>query len=210
MKKLIIKIFRRIGLAGRIVILRNGALKEWGWFRTFDTGRSEDRYGNPLAWYTYAFLYFLEPRLRPDFTVFEYGCGNSTFWFAPRVGRVFSVEHHPDWFRYIDRRRPANAQIALAESKEAYLAQVQAYGTRYDLIVVDGIHRNECLARAPEALSDRGVIILDNSERPDYAAAIADLLAKGFRRLDFYGMAPVTPLPGTTTVFYRAGNCLGI
>jgi predicted O-methyltransferase YrrM len=163
-----------------------------------------------LAWYTYAFLYFLEPRLRPDFTVFEYGCGNSTFWFAPRVGRVFSVEHQPDWYRYIDQRKPANAQIALAESRDAYLGQAGHFATRYDLIVVDGIHRNDCLALAPDWLTDRGVVILDNSDRPDYAPAIAELLAKGFKKIDFYGMFPVTPLAGTTTVFYRPGNCLDI
>jgi len=210
MKRKIVNLFRRLGLAGKIVILRNGALKEWGWFRTFDNGRSEDRHGKPLAWFTYAFLHFIEPRLERSLVVFEYGCGNSTFWFAPRVGKVFSVEHHPAWHDYIVQRKPVNAQIALAQERGEYLAQIEKFGQRYDLIVVDGIHRNECMDIAPNYLSDRGVVVLDNSERPEYAPATEALLSKGFRKIDFYGMAPVTPLAGTTTVFYRDGNCLGI
>jgi len=210
MKKAVVKLFRKLGLAGKIVILRNGALKDWDWFRTFDTGKSEDKNGQPLAWLTYAFLYFIEPRLNKSLTVFEYGCGNSTFWYAARVKQVFSVEHHPEWYNYILKKKPANSEIALAEEKQAYLNSISFFEQKYDFIVVDGIHRNECMDLVPDFLTPHGVVILDNSERPEYAPAIEGIIAKGFRKIDFYGMAPVTPLAGTTTVFYRDGNCLGI
>lgn len=209
MKKKIIGIFKRLGLAGKIVILRNGALKEWNWFHTFDTGRSVDAKGRPIAWATYAFLHFIEPRLRSDMRIFEYGCGSSSLWYAPKVKQVTSVEHDPKWVEEISKKLPANAQVHLAKPDD-YPSFLTQTGQVYDIVVVDGILRNECMEIAPKGLSPLGVIILDNSDRAEYKPGIDGLLAKGFRKIDFYGMFPVTPLAGTTTVFYRDGNCLGI
>ena len=40
------------------------------------------------------------PRLvRPNLRVFEYGCGNSSLWWAQRVEKVVSVEHDEAWYR---------------------------------------------------------------------------------------------------------------
>jgi hypothetical protein len=46
---------------------------------------------------TYPFLRFLEQTVRPEWRVFEYGCGSSTSWWSRRVAKVVAVEHDPMW-----------------------------------------------------------------------------------------------------------------
>ena len=79
-----------------------------------------------------------------------------------------------------------------------------------DIIIVDGIHRNECLIEAVSKLSQSGIIILDDSERPEYKIGIDFILKNGFKSLDFWGIAPTILFKKCTTVFYRNINCLKI
>ncbi len=44
---------------------------------------------------------WLDANLQPEMSVFEYGSGASTFFFARRVARVVSVEHNGHWHRAI-------------------------------------------------------------------------------------------------------------
>ncbi|GAB4302130.1 MAG: hypothetical protein Fur0034_16600 [Desulfuromonadia bacterium] len=80
----------------------------------------------------------------------------------------------------------------------------------YDMIIVDGRDRVNCIVRSIGALSDRGVMVLDDSERTDYLEGTAWLRGEGFRRLDFWGMAPGLLYKKCTSIFYRDHNCLGI
>ena len=70
--------------------------------------------------------------------------------------------------------------------------------------------RADCLAVAEQGLTDRGVIVLDDAERPEYAAGVEHLLARSFRKLDFEGLKPGGIRAYRTSVFYRPGNALGI
>src|SRR3954452_8270654 len=57
-----------------------------------------------IPWFSYAAIDFLEPWLRPDMTVCEYGSGGSTLFFARRVKSVFSIEDNPKWFELVSQR----------------------------------------------------------------------------------------------------------
>jgi hypothetical protein len=61
-----------------------------------------------------------------------------------------------------------------------------------------------------EKLSDKGVIVLDDSERNEYKPGIDFVLQKGFKSLEFLGIAPTVLFKKCTTVFYRSNNCLEI
>ena len=79
-----------------------------------------------------------------------------------------------------------------------------------DVIIVDGLHRIDCLKVGVEKLSDKGVIVLDDSERNEYKAGIDFVLQKEFKSLDFWGIAPTVLFKKCTTVFYKSTNCLKI
>ena len=55
-----------------------------------------------------------------------------------------------------------------------------------------------------------GVIVIDDTERADYAEALAPFSMAGYRRLDFWGVSAGFELHRCTSVFFREGNVLGL
>lgn len=201
---------KAIGLGGSFQLGIDSALTKYGWFRSHHSGRSEDADGNPIPWYTYSFILFLEPRIKKSFRVFEYGSGNSTRWYASRVDRISAVEHDKEWIKIVSTLIPSNARVIPAELGDEYVQAVSQEKKLYNIIVVDGRKRVKCTAFAVDYLTPDGVLILDNSERSWYQEAKDLMEKKGFRKIDFYGMAPIVGHETCSTVFYRDGNCLGI
>jgi hypothetical protein len=77
-------------------------------------------------------------------------------------------------------------------------------------VVIDGRQRVKCAHHAVPALNGSGVILWDNTERPEYREGTEFLKERGFRRVDFVGMAPINESASMTSIFYRDGNCLGL
>lgn len=209
MPKLHWQILAKLKLAGwALAGSPHSYLRTSGWFRSVNTRQSVDQQGNPLPWLTYPAIHFLETRNLSNLHVFEYGCGNSTLWFAHRVSSIQSVEHNPVWARHVAELVPPNASVQLVTV--GYPESITAYGVRFDLIIVDGILRNECLVQATACLAPSGVILLDNSDREEYSQGIAHLQQLGFRRLDFAGLCGISNIGSCTSFFYKPDNCLGI
>ncbi|MCU0342233.1 MAG: class I SAM-dependent methyltransferase [Ignavibacterium sp.] len=189
-----------------------GYLNEIGWFESFNALKSIDGNGNPLPWFSYPFIDFLTPRITKDLVVFEFGSGSSTSFFAERVKKVISIEHNNEWFEIVNKSRPKNVELILTDSDSAndYLNYFIALKDKADIVIVDGLHRNECLIKACDNLSSNGVIILDDSERPEYKIGIESITERGFKRLEFWGIAPTVLFKKCTTVFYKCDNCLKV
>lgn len=187
------------------------AMNRRGWFGSVVSGRPQDGNGNPLPWFTYPSIDFLRERVPADAKVFEYGMGASTLWWSKIAGKVCSVEHHKGWFDTISVHLPENVSPELCDLRtEEYVNAVERPSESFDIIVIDGRRRVECARRCPNALSERGVIVWDNSERQGYNEGHAFLRSKGFRRIEFYGFGPVAGHEWCTSIFYRENNCLGI
>ena len=75
-----------------------GYLDEVGWFNAFDSQAPVDQDHNPIPWVTYSFIDFIKDRLRKKHSVFEFGSGNSTYFYAKYAGSVVSVEHDKAWY----------------------------------------------------------------------------------------------------------------
>lgn len=193
--------------------LRKGYLKRLGWVRSGWANEPVDADGNPLPWYTYPCIAFLEGRVRPEMSVFEYGSGQSTRWWARRVARVDAVEDDEVWMRRVSANLPGNVDLRFAMSGvEDYVRSALERGRQFDVIVIDGSDRNECAFACLPALDSRGVIIWDNTQVPDAIRPGLDALeAAGFVRLDFHGLGPLNMDPWCTSVLYRpAQNCFGL
>jgi len=184
-----------------------------GWVRSALTLRPVTLSGDPIPWMTYPFISFMEDReaLLPDLSCFEWGCGNSTRWWARRAKVVHAVEHDPRWARIIQGQLPSAAAVIVAETSSAeYVSAIGRSGHGYDIVIVDGRQRAACLKESLVHLTEAGVVVLDNSYREQYQSAIACLVAHGFQRLDFRGFSPGAGRVGQTSLFYRDGNCLGV
>lgn len=210
LKKQVWQLLNALKLGGSVQLYLESELKNNGWFRSFHTKRSVDAAGKPLPWCTYPFIAFIGPRLKNHFTVFEYGSGNSTRWYSAHVQSVQAVEHDEAWVKEVSQQLPANAKVMYQELGEKYVQAVQMAGTNYHIIVVDGRKRVECMRFSVDSLTPDGVLILDNSERESYAEVKGFMQSKGFRWIDFYGMAPIVAHLTCTTIFYRTTNCLEI
>ena len=189
-----------------------GYLAEIGWFNTLENRSPVDEQGNPIPWVTYSFIDFIRERISKEHTVFEFGSGNSTLFYSKLAGKVVSVEHDRDWFDKISSGKPANSEMIycpLVAGGDYCRMPLTADG-KFDVIIVDGRDRVNCCLQAMNALTDSGVIVLDDSEREFYQAAIIALKNEGFKQLDFSGISPGLFYRKSTTVFYKTGNCLGI
>lgn len=94
----------------RLTALRERCLIPHGWERSPEEGPS-DPDGAPLPWYTYAAQEILGQIVRPNFRVFEFGCGHSSLWWAARAQEVISVDHDLEWLSRVGSLRPDNLTL---------------------------------------------------------------------------------------------------
>jgi hypothetical protein len=131
--------------------------------------------------------------------VFEYGAGSSTKWLAGHAKSVISVEHDPQWFRRIQPMLAEHANVELlhvpptplaagetstytSRTKnydgfhfEDYVKTIERDQRKYDLVIIDGRARPQCLAHAADRVKPGGLILLDDAHRqtrPHYVEAI--------------------------------------
>ena len=196
----------------KALFFRGGVLNEIGWMRSRKENAIVDKSGMPIPWYTYPAISFLESKNLTNLRVFEWGSGYSTIYFAKRAGSVVAVEHDSKWYSMIKKNieKYRNINYLFRESTKEYLNAVEEQGVKYSIIVVDGVNRDGCMEKAVESLAKDGILILDDSERKEYDKMKEFLLNKGFKSLDFWGMAASICYLKCTSVFYRDRNVFDI
>ena len=176
---------------------------EYAHVKTVLTKSCVDRGGQPIPWYTYPAIDYLKQLDFSDKTIFEYGSGNSTLFWASRARRVVSVEDDPAWFAAMRPRLPANCEMSLETNLAAYPAAIARTGELFDVIVVDGAARGrtrlKCAQQALVCLAPGGLIILDNS---DWLPESTRLLREaGLIQVDMTGFAPISGVTQSTSLF---------
>lgn len=196
----------------RLLIHKESYLFTSGLIHTYRVGKPETLDGQPLPWMNYNVISFLKERLTGDLNLFEYGSGYSTYFYSKLAGKVTSVESNKGWFNEMNSNLPQNAQLIFKEEdcNGGYCRAVNEMSELFDVIVIDGRDRINCIRNSFNNLSTRGVIILDDSQRQEYQEGINFLLSKGFKKIDFEGLKPNGFTMDRTSIFYRAGNCLQI
>lgn len=191
---------------------RSGFLNDVGWFKSFEAGMSIDSKSAPIPWITYSALNFLEKRTHNNMVIFEYSCGNSTLWWASRTKKLVSCEHNRLWYEKMKQQIPQNVVLSHIDLVYGglYSKEISKYNMMFDIIVIDGRDRINCVKNSLKAIKEDGVFIWDNSERACYKEGYDLLLSNGYKRLDFEGMGPINVAPWCTSIFYKQNNCLNI
>lgn len=205
-------LLKKLGVYHYFSLWFYGPLKEDGWFRSFREGRSVDSNGNLIPWFTYPALEFICKRISSEMCVFEYGCGASTFWWAQRVKNVIACEHDSAWYQEMINIIPANVDLhhVPLEYGGDYCRMISSFSRQFDIVVIDGRDRVNCVKNTLNALKPKGIIILDNSDRDEYSEGYQFLLKNGFKKIEFVGMTPIVNCKSETGIFYRQENCLDI
>jgi hypothetical protein len=162
--------------------------------------------GKPLPWYTYPSIDFLRYRTYEDKDVLEFGGGQSTLWWAQRARRVLTLEGDPAWYEKLKEKIPDNVSLHLTslKNRETNISQVREIlalnpGSKYDVIIIDGLYRYEMIDIACGVLAEGGMIVCDNAEGYGFFEGFKD---RGMSRVDFYGHAPGTVLPYSTSIYF--------
>lgn len=213
---------RSIGLLGFLESRRSSRLCLYlrSLFSVYD---AQDLAHLDLPWWSFDAIDYIEAELarRGDrMSVFEFGSGASTLWLSKRCHTVHSVEHDPDWARQVrdmcaDRSNvtistviapPATGATRCRSARsgwtdrsfDGYVGFIGSSTEKFDMIVVDGRARTDCLAAARSMLKDGGLILFDDSHRSRYRNAIENF---DMCRRTFRGLVPGLPMPGETTIF---------
>ncbi len=178
-----------------------------------------------VPWITFGAIDWLKSHIDGTMNVFEWGSGGSTLFLAHRVKHLTSIEHDHAWYHSVNKKLqydhltncdliliepvPSPAPLAISKNEHyaqtdfsAYIHTIDAYPDNYfDLIIIDGRARSACLKQAKNKVKPGGYIMLDDSERNRYQAAIAVLDFPQQSR--FYGPGPYLNFSWQTTIFKR-------
>lgn len=204
---------------------RRVALADLGAWLNMTFSRAGDPFRYDLPWISLPATRWLRAHLHPGMRVFEWGSGSSTVFFAARVGGVVSVEHDRAWYERVgaelEKRKIGNVDLRFVslEARDApptgaadhrpasaYAATILDFpDAHFDAVVVDGRERAACLRAARSKVKPGGWILLDNSERAQYAAAFALFEEPAWTTTHIEGPVPRTvwPVFGRATVFTR-------
>jgi predicted O-methyltransferase YrrM len=116
-------------------------------------------------------------QIRPT-TILEWGPGLSTalmLKYAPNA-HITSLEDNGEWFgKYVTKfSKYKNLNLMYVKGENYYLLPESIRNRKFDLVFVDGVDdlRVSCLLTTLNHLSDGGVVLLHDSERPKYQEAI--------------------------------------
>jgi hypothetical protein len=116
----------------------------------------------PTPWYVrpvVEMLYGMDMSLK---SVFEYGVGDSTKWYHDRGAYVFGVDGDYEWVLKVKDY----SNVRHWHQDIWYIGSIEEHKTKFDIIVIDGLYRDQCLERAIRYIEKDGMIIIDNFEQP--------------------------------------------
>ena len=112
--------------------------------------------------YTYPCYEWLDSIDWTGSKVFEFGTGYSSIWWQNKKADYYGVEDNREWY---DRTIKSGLKKVKYETDlKKYMKRVYDYDFKFDVIVIDGQVRFDCIKPALEKIKDNGIIILDNSE----------------------------------------------
>jgi hypothetical protein len=172
---------------------------EYGHLLSVQKKKPISKEGNPIPWYTYPAIEYLNQLDFQYKEIFEYGAGNSSLFWAKKARSVTSIESNKEWYFTVKNELNPNQKLLLLEQKQNYVNSIFQEHRKYDLIVIDGIHRLACSQAAVQCLASGGLIILDNSDW--FPKTARTLREAGLIQVDFTGLGPINYYAWTTSIF---------
>jgi hypothetical protein len=154
-----------------------------------------------VPWLAFPAIEYLEPFISGR-RIFEFGSGMSTLWFARTCREVISAESDSEWYEIICRqsRQMSNVHVIHAASEPDYLGSLSAAGGKFDLILIDGLYRSQCLDRVMPHLQPGGLLVVDDTDAiPELAVKVQQMFHES-RIRPFRGWVAGNLHPHETTI----------
>ena len=180
--------------------LQNILDNKYGHSNSIVMKKSVDAKLNPIPWFTYPAIEFLNQFNYTEFDIFEWGSGNSSFYFAQKCKSIISIEINSEWYDLNNEYKLKN-QTFILSNEENFDSEIMNFNQSFDIIIIDSIKRNECAKTALKKLKENGLIILDNSERhPEICQFLRE---NNFTEIDFHGFGPINNYTWTSSIFFK-------
>ena len=179
------------------------------WYLSLISGKTPIEIRMP--WLTEGAIKKLQKDIKPGFKVLEYGCGGSTLFFLDNGCKVTSVDHNSNWLDRVEKKLqkgqrqnwlPIHIQnddnIDNFETAYVNAPYQKSKNNEYDIILIDGLAREQCLQKTLTLNNYQKYIVLDNSDRGDADKIL--LKTKSSRIIIFAGPTKYS-LPFTETAF---------
>jgi len=114
-----------------------------------------DDKGVQMPWYTRSCLEWLDGLDLVGKRVFEYGMGYSSLWYKYKGAIVNGVDSNAEWAKL--------GGGLYTEDKHFYLNCICGF---YDIVVIDGLFRDDCFTIAKSHVNKGGFVIIDNYKQP--------------------------------------------
>ena len=179
--------------------------ERYGQRKSITRAKCIDSTENEIPWYTYPAIEYLDGLDFSNSNILEYGSGASSVWWAKRANSVTAIEHDKNWFKKVSAHGLENLSIELAPGKNDYLDVGK--DDVFDIIIIDGVHRESCAKCIGSKLRKGGLVILDNS---DWHPGTAEVLRVEYDliEVDFHGFGPINDYTWTTSLFFSRDFCV--
>jgi hypothetical protein len=185
------------------------------WLRDRFSSRGPAAQG--LPWIAWPCIDFLDAYVQPEHRVFEWGGGGSTIFFLRKGCRVTTVESSSEWAGHIEAeiRKLAEGVRGRWDLRfvpvtgnsdpaiEEYVGQ-SGVAAPWDLVMVDGWSRLNCLLGALPHVKPHGVLVLDNADQRQFENV--PRLMVGWERRAFRGLGVARSWVTQTDVYLKRAD----
>ena len=140
--------------------LTNKLRTEYGFLESSKKNIPVNDKNEVMPMYTYPCYEWLNSIDWNDSKVFEYGTGYSTIWWQNKNVDYHAVEDNKQWHDMIEDK----TNIEYKPGHHKYIESIYKYDFKFDVIVIDGVVRFDCIKPALEKIKDDGIIIFDNTD----------------------------------------------
>lgn len=168
---------------------------EFGFMESSKDNIPKDNYGDIMPLYTYPCYEWINSIDWSGADVFEFGCGySSLFWKSKKVN-LHGVDDNSFWIERVNVKEEVIHETDLKE----YPKVINQHDKLFDVVIIDGVARFDCVEPALAKVKDDGMIILDNS---DWHRNTKELLDKSdLIPIHFHGFKPIHVDSETTSCY---------
>ena len=136
-------------------------------YKSIKLGRPVDNKMNPIPWWTYPAIDYLNQFNFNDEIIFEYGPGNGTLWFIEKgCKKIISIENDKKWFEELQSTKQ-KIKYSFIKKKEDYFNSVFNYDST--VLIIDGKWRKENVeficSNFEKINENLKMIIIDNPDK---------------------------------------------
>lgn len=175
--------------------------KTLGHAKSIKKQKSINKAGEFVPWFTYPAIHFLETRDISNYQVYEWGGGASSKYFSRKCKHIITVEDDKEWFKFLEKDKAVNQDLIFAGTKEEYVNSINKHEQLFDLIIVDGTYREDCLRAGVNKLNKHGFMVLDNSDW--FPQDVKWLESQGLVHIPFQGFATINDYISVTSFFMK-------